>query len=136
MSISTLSKRYASALLEIGIEEKSYEAYGTELRNLYAVSLSNPELVHALSNPMFKLDERKALAGDVLEKLGAGDMVKRFVGVLIDNSKVAQLEDICNAYFDLEDDIKGRLRVSVQTPGEPVDGFISDLKGASWGSDR
>jgi F-type H+-transporting ATPase subunit delta len=92
------------------------------------VSLSNPELVGALSNPMFKLDERKALASGVLEKLGASDMVKRFVGVLINNAKIAELDDICNAYFALEDDIKGRVRVTVETPGKPVEGFISGLK--------
>jgi F-type H+-transporting ATPase subunit delta len=128
MAISTLSKRYARALLDIGVEEKTYEAFGTELRDIYAVSLSNPELVHALSNPMFKLEERKTLATEVLNKLGASDMVKRFVAVLIDNAKITDLDDICNAYFALEDDLKGRVRVSVQTSGEPVEGFISALK--------
>jgi F-type H+-transporting ATPase subunit delta len=128
MAISTLSKRYARALLEIGVEQESYEAFGTELRDLYAVSLSNPELVGALANPMFKLAERKALATEVLEKLGGSDMVKRFIGVLIENAKIAQLDDICCAYFALEDDLQGRIRVNVQTPGEPVEGFISALK--------
>ena len=44
MAISTVSKRYARALLDIGIEEKRFEAYGTELRDIYAVSLGNPEI--------------------------------------------------------------------------------------------
>lgn len=128
MAISTLSRRYARALLEIGVEEKTFEAFGTELRDIYAVSLSNPELVHALSNPMFKIDDRKALATEVLDKLGASVMVKRFVGVLIENSKIGLLDDICVAYFSLEDDLKGRLRVQVETPGKATDEFISSLK--------
>ncbi len=128
MAISTLSKRYARALLEIGVEEKSYEAIGTELRDLYAVSLSNPEFSGALMNLMFKVEERKALATGVLEKLGASDIVKRFVSVLIDNAKVGQLDDICNAYFALEDELKGRVRVKVETPGKPSKEFIADLK--------
>ena len=128
MAISTLSKRYARALLEIGVEEKSYEAFGTELRDLYAISQSNPELAHALANPMFKIEERKALAEEVLSKLGALDMVKRFVGVLIDNAQITNLDDICEAYFALEDELKGRVRVTVETPGKATEGFISDLK--------
>ncbi|MBE9532074.1 MAG: ATP synthase F1 subunit delta [Proteobacteria bacterium] len=128
MAISTLSKRYASTLLEIGVEEKSFEAYGTELRNLYAISQSNPEFVHALSNPMFKVEERKALATEVLEKLGTSDMVKRFIGVLIDNAKVSDLDDICDAYFALEDDLKGRVRVIVETPAKATDEFLTSLK--------
>jgi F-type H+-transporting ATPase subunit delta len=128
MAISTLSKRYARALLEIGVEEKKFEAFGTELRNIYAVSLSNPELVGALSNPMFKIDDRKALSSGVLDKLGASVMVKRFVEVLIENAKIGSLNDICNAYFSLEDDLKGRVRVQVETPGKATKGFIEDLK--------
>ncbi|MEE9543478.1 MAG: ATP synthase F1 subunit delta [Thermodesulfobacteriota bacterium] len=128
MAISTIAKRYARALLEIGVEEKAHAKFGTELRDIYAVSTGNPELTGALSNRMFKLEERRALADGVLDMLGATDMVKRFIRILIDNGKIGQLEDVCSAYFDLEDELSGRIRVDVETPGAAPQGFITDLK--------
>ena len=128
MAVSTIAKRYARVLLEIGVEEGAYEKYGTELRDIYAVSTGNPEFVHALLNPMFKLEQRRALAEGVLDMLGAGDMVKRFIRVLIDNAKIGELEDVCTAYFDLEDELSGRIRVKVETAGPASKGFIAELK--------
>ena len=128
MAASTIAKRYARALLEIGVEENAFERYGTELRAIYAVSTGNPEFVKALSNPMFKLVERHSLAEGVLKMLSTTDMVKRFIGVLIDSSRIAQLDEICSAYFDLEDELLGKLRVKVETAGAPSEGFISELK--------
>jgi F-type H+-transporting ATPase subunit delta len=128
MAVSTIAKRYARALLEIGVEDKAYEKFGTELRDLYAISAGNPEFIGALLNPMYKIEEREALAQDVLDKLGASETVKRFIRILIDNKRIGELEEICEAYFDLEDELSGRIRVVVETAGAPKEGFIDDLK--------
>lgn len=128
MAISTIARRYAKALLEIGVEDKAHEKFGTELRDIYATSVGNPELVQALSNRMFKIDERMALAEGVLDMLGACKTVKRFVRVLIENSKIELLDDVCSAYFNLEDELFGRIRVTVETAGTPSEGLISGLK--------
>jgi len=128
MAISTISRRYARALLEIGVEEKAHEKFGTELRDIFAVSSGNPELVDALSNNMFKIDDKMGLAEGVLDMLGTGKTVKRFVRVLIENSKIGLLNDICSAYFDLEDELFGRIRVKMETAGTPSEELISELK--------
>ena len=44
MAASTIAKRYARALLEIGVEDKTYEKIGTELRDIFAISSATPSL--------------------------------------------------------------------------------------------
>ena len=129
MAISTVSKRYARALLEIGIEEKAFEGLWHRTKRSIRGEPRQPRACRrAFQTLCFKLDDRKALAKGVLEKLGSSDMVSRFIGVLIDNARINELDDICDAYFSLEDELKGRVRVTVETPGEPVEGFIAGLK--------
>jgi len=58
MKKTAIAKRYAKALLEIGVEEKRYKEIGNELRNISSVFAANPELNKFLLNPMYKLEDR------------------------------------------------------------------------------
>lgn len=128
MRRTTLARRYAKALLDIAVEENAVEKYGSELRDLLAVSKGNPEFVRVLQNPMFGVPERKGLIGAVLDKLGASETVKKFGAVLIDNSKADLIDDICTSYFVLEDELTGRLRVTVTSAKDADETFLTNIK--------
>ena len=66
MSVSALTRRYAKALVELGVEQKAVEAYGSELASVKDV-LSKEELFHeAIANDRGRVtagggfDEQKA----------------------------------------------------------------------------
>jgi F-type H+-transporting ATPase subunit delta len=119
MKKTALARRYALALIKIGREDASYERYGKDLRGLLAVFTGSPELYKVLLNPMHELEERKSLAAEVGAKLGVSEYVARFLGLLVESRKIAILEEICTAYFKMEDELAGRLRVTVEAPVEP-----------------
>jgi F-type H+-transporting ATPase subunit delta len=56
--VGSIARRYAKALLAIGIEKKSFEALGREVEGLSAVVSGNPELGDTLSSPVFPLSYR------------------------------------------------------------------------------
>lgn len=118
MRATALARRYAQALIGIGREEHSYERFGTDLRNLLSVFKGSPELYGFLLNPMYKLEQRTALTDELSENVGVSKPVKRFLGILVESRKIRLLEGICLAYFKMEDELAGRLKVAVEAPVE------------------
>ncbi len=128
MGTSAISRRYAKALIDIGKEEGAVEKFGAELRDWLKVTEESPELAKVLLNPMFKLEERMALAGSVSDKLSSSPQVKRFIGILVEKGKIGFLDDISSAYLKFEDDLLGRLRATVVSPGAADEAFLASVK--------
>ncbi len=128
MGTSAISRRYARALIDIGKEEGAVEKFGAELRDWLKVTEESPDLVKVLLNPIFKLEERAALAGSVADKLSNSPQIKRFIGILVEKGKIGFLEDISSAYLKYEDELLGRLRATVATPAEADETFLASVK--------
>jgi F-type H+-transporting ATPase subunit delta len=130
---SSVAKRFAKALIELGVEEKAYEAYGKELRSVLAVFKGNPDLVKILLNPMYKLEERKGLINKVSASVALSPHVTRLMAILVETRNIRFLEEVVEAYSRLEDGLAGRIRASVEAPIELdpalVDEIRSKLKG-------
>jgi len=130
---SSVAKRFAKAIIEIGMEEKAYEAYGKELRSVLAVFKGNPGLVKILLNPMYKLEERKGLINKVSASVGLSPYVTRLMAILVETRNISFLEEVVEAYSRLEDGLAGRLRASVEAPIE-LEGALVDEIRAKLGS--
>ena len=70
MSMHSVARRYATALVELTSEAGSLESVEKDLGTLARVLENTPELKSALNNPAFKVQERKAVLDQVLGKLG------------------------------------------------------------------
>lgn len=128
MRRTTVIRRYAKALIEIGKEENRYRAIGRELRDLLAVFSGNPELYQLFLNPMYKLEERKGLAEGICENLGVSLEVKRFLSLLVETRDIRLYQGICEAYFRLEDELEGRITAQVEAPVEIDEGLVTGVK--------
>lgn len=125
---SSVAKRFAKAIIEIGVEEKAYEAYGKELRSVLAVFKGNPDLVKILLNPMYKLEERKGLIDKVSASVGLSPNVARLMGILVETRNISFLEEVVEAYSRLEDGLAGRLRATVEAPLELEGALVNEIK--------
>lgn len=128
MKSSSAARRLAKALIEVGVEDKSFARYGEELRTLKDVFRGNPELAKVLLNPMHKLEERKGLMVNVAKSLGLSDSVSRFAGILVETRKAGLMADIADAYAKLEDGLAGRLRATVESPVDLSPELIEEIK--------
>jgi len=125
---SATAKRYAKALIEVGREEKEYARYGKELRTAMAVFAGSPELYKVLLNPMYRVEERRALVGDLAKSLELSGAVTRFLEILVDARKIRLLEEIGAAYSRLEDELSGRLRAVVESPAELDAAAVEEIR--------
>jgi F-type H+-transporting ATPase subunit delta len=126
----SLARRYAKALLDIGIKQQTYDALGRELDRTAEAFVRSPELSQALENPVFPLEKRKLVLDDVARRLALSKVVRNFVMLLLDKGRIGALPDIARAHHALVDEHAGRVRASITT-ARPIDPALEQrLKGA------
>jgi len=113
---SATSRRFAKALIEVGHEDGAYQDYGKQIRTALAVFTGAPELYKVLLNPMHKIEERQGLIDKLSESLKLSPSVGRFLKILVNTRNIRRLEEICEAYARLEDELAGRIRATVESP--------------------
>ena len=104
MSDSRISKRYAGALFSIGQEDGSYATYGRELEDFKDFFINNVDFGNAISNPIYKLEERKNVLKFVLGKSNFSNLVKNFLNLLLDKNRIDCVEAIADKYAMLTDE--------------------------------
>jgi F-type H+-transporting ATPase subunit delta len=118
---TTLAKRYAKALLEIGQDKNVLDKYGSDLSALTEIISESKDFREVLTSPVFTKEDKKKIAGEILDKIGADVMVKNFINVLVDRERIDQLNGIETAFRASVDEIRGITRgevISAETLGE------------------
>jgi F-type H+-transporting ATPase subunit delta len=117
---TSLAKRYAKALVEIGVEKDAVEKYGRDLSELATMMETSRDFFELLVNPVFPREDKKRVAGLILDKLGTDPVVRNFVNLLIDRKRIDQLVGIEKAFRSQVDDLRGITRGEV-TSAIPLD---------------
>lgn len=115
MSNSRISKRYASALFSIGQENNSFVLYGKELEKFIDFIKKNRNFENAVSNKVYKLEERKNVLKYVLDKSGFSDVVKNFLYLLLDKNRINTIEAITEKYALLAEEASNIIRAEIIT---------------------
>jgi F-type H+-transporting ATPase subunit delta len=119
----SLSRRYAKALLEIGISQNTFDALGKELERAADTLRASPELRNALENPVFSLEKRKLIMDELSRRLALSKTVRNFIMLLLDKGRIARLPDISRVYRGLVDEHAGRVRATVVS-ARPLDPML------------
>jgi F-type H+-transporting ATPase subunit delta len=120
MVTGSLARRYAKALIEIGIKQQSYDALGKELDRMADTVKSSPELRNVLENPIFAIEKRRHILDELARRLALSKMVRNFVMLLLDKGRISYLPDIARTYRGLVDEQAGRVRATVVS-ARPLD---------------
>ncbi|HJZ84779.1 MAG TPA: ATP synthase F1 subunit delta [Polyangia bacterium] len=126
----SIARRYARALLEIGIEHKSYEKLGRELEVVSSLYRTSKDLQDTLSNPVFKLSQRKAVLEKLSVRLGLSKSVRHFLLLIMDRRRIGRLPDIAREMSALVDQQAGRVRATVVSARPLGEDFALTLRGA------
>ena len=127
---TTLAKRYAQALVEIGEEQNALDGYGRDLTALTELVAESKDFREVLINPVFPKEDKKKIANSILEKLGTDRMVINFINLLIDRKRIDQLEGIEKAYHQRVDEIRGITRGEVASASPLDDAELDRIKQA------
>jgi len=115
MRLTAAARRYARALFGLAKDEGRVSETRDELRKLAGVLDSNEELRNALFRPLHPVAERRAVLGEVSDRLGASRTVRNFFSFLVDQRRLIDFDAICAEYERLSDVAAGRTRADVVT---------------------
>lgn len=112
---STISRRYAKALISIGQEDGQYEEYGQNLQEFVGLCSINEEFFKVISNQIFSVADRKKVLEIVLEKGRFSDVTKNFLRLLIDKNRIGAINEISDYYSTLTDKVLKIARADIIT---------------------
>jgi F-type H+-transporting ATPase subunit delta len=110
-----IARRYAKALLELGIHDKQFERYGREVSAMAKLFSDSSELRHALTNPVFQISQRNAVVETLGTKAEMARPVINFLKLLVERERIAELPHIALVLADMVDLRARRVRASVST---------------------
>jgi F-type H+-transporting ATPase subunit delta len=110
------ARRWAEALIELAVEARNEDAVQRDLVEVVeAVTGEGGALLKALASPVYDVEERKAVLGSVLGRIGVQPLSSNFLRLLVDRGRIGLLPEIAQVYREHIDERAGRLRVQVTT---------------------
>ncbi len=109
-----VSKRYALALFEAGLDLDKIDEFNKELDFLQTVFDQEEQLLQLLSHPRIKKDEKKDLINRIFKDKLSQELVN-FIYILIDKRREAHIIDIITKYKELFNEHKNIIKVVAMT---------------------
>ena len=110
-----IARRYATALLELGAESDQLEALVEELSRLAQAYDSSSELKSAISDPLIPIAAKKAILGEIAQRLQLSPIATNALNLLLDRRRLSALPAIAMRLREMADEKRGILRAEVHT---------------------
>ena len=127
---ASVARRYARALLSLGLEEARHEQYGDELSAVLAALDQNREAAAFLRNPGFTPEQRHNAVGALASALKLSPVLVSFLRLLVDRQRMQDLAQVGRAYRALLDEKVGRVRATVTSATPLTDKQTAELRSA------
>lgn len=116
MTNRTAATRYARALLEVGVKEKTdLDQVERELASVVDLFTQHKTLAHVLLNPVVPVPRKRA-AMDVITARGQLlPMVSKLLGLLAERDRLVLVPDLLEAYRDRLLDYRNIIRAEITT---------------------
>ncbi len=124
----TIAKKYAQALLQVGLKDGNYETLGQDLNKMADLLKESKELRVALWGPAFPKPTRKAIGRKIGERLGLATTTLKFIELLIQKKRIGLFFEIAKVYRDLDDEVAGRTRATLVIPLELPSDLVQEIK--------
>jgi F-type H+-transporting ATPase subunit delta len=116
---SSVARRYARALLSLGLEEGRFEQYGDELETVLQAIKANRELGFFLAHPAYSPQQRHGAVDAVASALRLSPLTVNFLRLLVDRERIGDLAQIARVYRAMVDQQAGRIRATL-TSARPL----------------
>jgi len=114
LSSFKITNRYATALIELSIQEKSLNDVSNELELIKKSIKDSRELTLFLQSPILKSQKKK----DILTKIFSGkvsNLTMKFLNLVIDRNRTPLILEIIDHFFELRDKHLGIINVAVRS---------------------
>jgi F-type H+-transporting ATPase subunit delta len=125
--VSVVARRYAKALIDLGVETNTLDAIVRDIANVAEAVEQSAELRDVRDNPQVPAAARKAVFAEIAQRLGAGPMSKNAVLLLTDNGRLRALPAIARALREEADRRAGVVRAHVSSAAPLSDAYVTRL---------
>ena len=125
---ANVARRYARALLEIGVETSTLSALVDEIVTLADAYAGSVELQRALDNPLVAHEAKKAILVEVADRAGVSAVAKHTLLLLGDRRRLHALPAIAQLLREMSDAKQGVLRAEVTTAVRLSDAYYAKLQ--------
>ncbi|MFZ5774102.1 MAG: F0F1 ATP synthase subunit delta [Thermodesulfobacteriota bacterium] len=98
-----LAKRYAKALFAVGKEDGAFDEYAKGLATMAELYATTPEVVDALTNPLYPVEVREKVMDHLVASMGAGQVMGNFLKLLVQKKRADILPDIAVVFQAMVD---------------------------------
>ena len=121
MSGSRAAIRYAKAVLQEAVANKSQDQLFAEMQSVHQTIEASKDLRSMLKSPIIKAADKKAALLKIFE--GHSDTTKPFINLLVDNQRASILNDVSTSYIELYNEAKG-VKMAQVTTAVPLTGDL------------
>jgi len=125
---ASLSGRYASALFGLARDEKVIDAVAASLQTLKRALAESDDLRRLTTSPLVSRDQATKAVAATAVSLGLDPLTAKFLGVLAQNRRLAQLGAVIRAYGQLTAAHRGETTAEVVSAHPLSDDQVEALK--------
>jgi F-type H+-transporting ATPase subunit delta len=134
-----MAGRYAGALFELALDNKSVDAVRSDLDRFDALLNESADLTRLVRSPVFDADEQLKALSVILERAGIGGLAANFLRVVTTNRRLFAIRDMIRAFRALVARHRGEVSAQI-TVAEPlkesnVNALKDALKNVTGGKD-
>ncbi len=119
MSLQTIARRYAVALADVVTARGEPGEVREELSAWEEMMRTNPSLLEIFRNPTIPYEQKRRLVNTLIERLSVRPITSNFLQVLLQNHRLADLDEI-NKSFVQELDRRAGVVTAHVTTARPV----------------
>lgn len=105
MNESRAAIRYARAILDLAVDNKSTDAIETDMRSILQTVSESAELRELLGSPVVKEETKKEVLAQLFK--GSHEITVGLFNILIVNKRISLLEEVSRKYLILYGELKG-----------------------------
>ncbi|HWP25951.1 MAG TPA: F0F1 ATP synthase subunit delta [Xanthobacteraceae bacterium] len=117
--VSGMAGRYATALFELALENRSLDAIKADLDRFDALIAASPDLARLVRSPVFRADEQVRALSAVLGRAGIGGLAANFLLLVATKRRLFAVRDMIKAFRQLVARHKGEISAEV-VAAEPL----------------
>lgn len=124
-----MAKRYAKALFDLGLEEKSLERFGEELARVQKAFAMEPALLKLLSLRELKPEKKEKMADSLAKKLMLSPWVENLLKLLVQRRRMGHFIWVEKAFTKLVLESENKLTARVDAAEvKPLEALKGELK--------
>ncbi len=128
--VAGLAGRYAAALFDLAAEDKAIDEVAADLGALSDMLVESDDLRRLVRSPVLTRAEQSRAVAALLERAGAIDLTRRFIGLLAERRRLFALADIVAAFNRLLAAHRGEVRAEVTAAVALDDSQVSAITAA------